>query len=45
MDEPIYPLNKSNDSVIFQFESVGPKGVFLKEVKFDSVEDILIIIN
>jgi hypothetical protein len=40
MDEPIYPLNKSNDSVIFHFESIGPKGVFLKEVKFESVEEI-----
>jgi hypothetical protein len=40
MDEPIYPLNKSNDSVIFHFESIGPNGVFLKEVKFDPVEDI-----
>jgi hypothetical protein len=40
MDEPIYPLNKSNDSVIFHFESIGPNGIFLKEVKFDPVEDI-----
>ena len=39
MDEPIYPLNKSNDSVTFQFESIGLKGVFLKEVRFDPVED------
>ncbi len=41
MDEPIYPLKKSNDSVIFHFESIGPKGVFLKEVRFDPVEDSL----
>ena len=39
MDEPIYPLNKSNDSVTFQFESIGPRGIFLKEVRFDPVED------
>lgn len=40
MDEPIYPLKKSNDSIIFHFESVAPKGVLLKEVKFDLVEGI-----
>jgi hypothetical protein len=39
MDEPIYPLKKSNDSIIFHFESIGPKGIFLKEVRFDPVED------
>ncbi len=40
MDEPIYPLKKSDDSVTFQFESIGPKGIFLKEVRFDPVEDL-----
>ena len=40
MDEPIYPLKNLSDSIVFQFESIGRNGTFLKEVRFDLAEDI-----
>ena len=45
MDEPIYPLKNLSDSIVFQFESIGRNGTFLKEVKFNAIKTYLIFIN
>ena len=40
MDEPIYPLKNLSDSIVFQFESIGRNGTFLKEVKFNAIKNL-----
>ena len=39
MDEPIYPLKNLSDSIVFQFESIGRNGTFLKEVTFTPISN------
>ena len=38
MDEPIYPYKKSLDILTFDFESVGPNGISMKQIVYSSLE-------
>jgi isocitrate dehydrogenase kinase/phosphatase len=45
MNEPIYPYKKSNDVLIFDFESIGRNGISNKKIVYSTIEDLPDIFN